>query len=242
MKTLTAPAAYGYQELRLLHQRYMMLAMLAAIMIQFAVIGGYHLAEWLKPPDPIEKEDRPQGKIIDLTNYLPPLYPESGMGITPVLPANLGKGIPIPVPEMELKEEVPFASQKDLSDDADRRAKEFGDLLGTGGERFVIPPEPNDPSPDEFKPIEIDPKPILTPRPEYPSLPLRAGLEGTVFLKVLVTKEGKIKKAILIKTDNEIFTQAAIDAAMKWVFTPAIMNGRPVPVWVAIPFRFRLAR
>jgi outer membrane biosynthesis protein TonB len=28
---------------------------------------------------------------------------------------------------------------------------------------------------------------------------------------------------------------------MKWVFKPATLNGKPVAVWVNIPFRFKLA-
>ena len=237
MKTLTTPAAYGYQELRLLHQRYMMLAMLAAILIQFAILGGYHFAEGIKPVDPMIKGNHPGGKIIDLTNYLPPLNPDAGLGIIPILPANLAKGIPVPVPDFELKEEVEFASQKQLTEIVNQKTKEFGEDIGNGGDKFIIP---EDPSPNEFEPIEKEPTPIVTTIPQYPSLPLRAGLEGNVFLKVLITKEGRVKKAILLKTDSELFTQSAIDAAMKWVFTPAIMNGKPVPVWVAIPFRFRL--
>jgi len=43
-----------------------------------------------------------------------------------------------------------------------------------------------------------------------------------------------------LKSDAELFNQPAIDAAMKWKFTPAIMNNGPVAVWVSIPFKFRL--
>lgn len=67
MKTLTAPAAYGYQELCLLHQRYTMFAMLAAILMQFAIVGGYNLAEWLKPLDPPDRVIR-----IPIGTLLPP--------------------------------------------------------------------------------------------------------------------------------------------------------------------------
>ena len=34
--------------------------------------------------------------------------------------------------------------------------------------------------------------------------------------------------------------EAALAAAQKWVFTPALRQGKPVTVWVSIPFRFRL--
>jgi outer membrane biosynthesis protein TonB len=43
-----------------------------------------------------------------------------------------------------------------------------------------------------------------------------------------------------MKSDNEIFNENAIKAAMGWVFTPAMMNNGPVAVWAAVPFRFKL--
>jgi len=61
-----------------------------------------------------------------------------------------------------------------------------------------------------------------------------------VWVKIWVDKEGKAKKAQIIKSDAELFNQAAIDAAMQWVFTPAVMNNGPVAVWVSIPFKFKL--
>ncbi len=43
-----------------------------------------------------------------------------------------------------------------------------------------------------------------------------------------------------MKSDNEIFNENAIKAALGWVFTPAMMNNGPVAVWAAVPFRFKL--
>jgi TonB family protein len=60
-------------------------------------------------------------------------------------------------------------------------------------------------------------------------------------VKVWVDKEGKVRKAVVLKSDAEIFNQAATDAAQQWVFTPAVMQKGPVAVWVSIPFRFRLS-
>jgi outer membrane biosynthesis protein TonB len=37
-----------------------------------------------------------------------------------------------------------------------------------------------------------------------------------------------------------LLQSAAVEAALRWVFKPALANGRPVPVWVAIPFRFQM--
>jgi protein TonB len=77
--------------------------------------------------------------------------------------------------------------------------------------------------------------------PPYPELARRAGIEGIVYIKMWVTKEGKVKKTEIAKTTSELFNQPAIDAAMQWTFTPAIMNNGPVSVWVTVPFKFKLA-
>ncbi len=69
MKTLIAPTPYGYLELRQVHHRYMMLAMLIAITVQIMVIGAYHLAEWLKPIDPPKRTI-----LIDPTCFFHPQF------------------------------------------------------------------------------------------------------------------------------------------------------------------------
>jgi TonB family protein len=69
---------------------------------------------------------------------------------------------------------------------------------------------------------------------------MRAGLEGTVWVKIWVDRGGRPRKAIVQKSDAEIFDQPATDAAMQWIFTPAMMKNGPVSVWVSIPFRFKL--
>jgi periplasmic protein TonB len=100
----------------------------------------------------------------------------------------------------------------------------------------------DDGPPPDFVPVEKTPQPIPgnNPPPVYPEIARRAGVEGTVWVKIWVDKEGNPKKAVVQKSDAELFNQPAIDAAMKWKFTPAIMNNGPVSVWVSIPFKFRL--
>ena len=76
--------------------------------------------------------------------------------------------------------------------------------------------------------------------PVYPDSAKKAGVEGTVYVKILVSEEGKAVKAIVIKSDNVVFNQPSIDAALKFVFTPAIKDKVPVMVWVVVPFKFKL--
>ena len=69
-----------------------------------------------------------------------------------------------------------------------------------------------------FIAVEKMPQIIFQVAPVYPVLARRAGIEGTVYVKILVSKEGKALKAIIIKSDSEVFNQASIDAAFGYLF------------------------
>ncbi|MBL0175950.1 MAG: energy transducer TonB [Ignavibacteria bacterium] len=94
--------------------------------------------------------------------------------------------------------------------------------------------------PVDFVEYDVEPKVLTQAQPVYPESAMQAGQEGTVYLKVWVSKTGKVVKGVVLKSDNSVFDQAAKDACMKWAFEPALKDGKPVDVWVAIPFRFRL--
>ena len=100
-----------------------------------------------------------------------------------------------------------------------------------------------DPSPDETisvnKPPYVDNSQIMS-KLEYPELAKKAGLEGKVVLRVLVRRNGSVKRYIVEKTDSEIFNKSAGDAVMKTQFLPALQNGKPVACWLSVPISFKL--
>jgi TonB family protein len=84
------------------------------------------------------------------------------------------------------------------------------------------------------------PEAVRMSGPKYPEAAQQQKLEGTVWVKMWVNEEGNPDKISISKSDAEIFNQAAIDAATQWKFKPAILKGKPVGVWLAMPIRFRL--
>jgi protein TonB len=74
----------------------------------------------------------------------------------------------------------------------------------------------------------------------YPEQAHNDGIEGTVWVKIWVDEHGNARKAVILRTDAEILNQATIDASMNWKFKPAMMDGKPVAVWVTIPFKFKM--
>ena len=97
-----------------------------------------------------------------------------------------------------------------------------------------------DPGINEFVKVEKLPEIVEAAKPDYPDAAKKAGIEGKVFVKALIDKDGNPKKAIVIKSDAEIFNQSAIDATMKSKFTPAVNKGEKIAVWVVLPYKFKL--
>lgn len=96
-----------------------------------------------------------------------------------------------------------------------------------------------DPGINDSIAVEKLPEMIEVETPIYPEEAKKNGVGGKVYVKVLVDKEGNAKKAIIIKSENEIFNQPSIDAAMKSKFTPALQNNLPIAVWIVLPYKFK---
>jgi len=91
-----------------------------------------------------------------------------------------------------------------------------------------------------FDSVEKAPVPVKIVTPEYPDVARRLGLEGVVRVKAIVEKDGRVTKATVLKSNNDIFNDRAVQAALQWVFVPGMMSAGPVRVWVEIPFHFRM--
>ena len=87
--------------------------------------------------------------------------------------------------------------------------------------------------------VEEKPRLIKQVAPAFPEAARKAGIQGSVFVKVLVGTDGKVMQASVVK-GHQIFPRAALEAARSFVFKPALQNDRPVKVWVTIPLEFRL--
>jgi len=91
----------------------------------------------------------------------------------------------------------------------------------------------------EFFAVEQIPKKMNNVIPEYPEIARRAGIEGTVTLKVLVNVTGIVDSVEVIE-GPAVFRESAMEAARATKFTPAKHNDRDVACWVVMPFRFLL--
>ncbi len=63
----------------------------------------------------------------------------------------------------------------------------------------------DDTPPPDFVPVEKEPQIVNEVIPKYPELAQRAGIEGRVIVKIWVDKDGKPHKAVVLKSDADIF-------------------------------------
>lgn len=150
-------------------------------------------------------------------------------------------GVPEPVPDEEAPEEVEIATQDELAEMAPAAPVQDLEDIGVDVDVDNILDELL-PTPDEFVPFEEAPIQVVTVTPEYPPLAQRAGVEGSVWIKALVDKEGKVRDVIIVRDSgaNAGFEEAAIDAAKQTVWKPAIANGQPIAVWITYKIDFKL--
>jgi len=91
----------------------------------------------------------------------------------------------------------------------------------------------------EFWKVEEKPALKKNVKPKYPEIARKAGLEGKVFVKFMVGRNGRVQQVQVLR-GQEIFRQSAIDAVMQFVFSPAMQNDKPVNVWMTQAITFKL--
>ena len=80
--------------------------------------------------------------------------------------------------------------------------------------------------------------------PAYPIEAMRAGVQGTVLLKVLVDASGKPVQVVI---EHGSGSRSLDDAARShvlaaWRFHPAMRDGHAIQAWALVPVRFNLGR
>jgi protein TonB len=73
----------------------------------------------------------------------------------------------------------------------------------------------------------------------YPDLAREGGIEGRITVKVLVDESGYVIKIGSINGES-VFHDEVKEKARDLQFTPGLQNGKPVKVWVSVPFVFKL--
>lgn len=146
--------------------------------------------------------------------------------------------IVIPPPPADVERPDLFAKEFEASDDADA----VETIAPTDFNPFEPPEIPSaPPAPEDFVAYDSAPVLIHSEAPEYPSMAMQAESEGTVNVVVVIDESGRVVQAYIANsTANEILQQAALEAARKFLFKPAMQRDVPVKCRIMIPFNFGL--
>lgn len=234
---------YGAFELKRAYQRNLGLGVLWAAVIHIALIGGFLFYKWMQERASAGSE-APSVVIRSMSDIAPPpsmtaAKPQVNVAEPNIAPPTIG--IPTPVPDEEVVEEVRFATREEMAE-MSAPIVTAGEGEGDGNVVVDIPLEEYFPAADEFVAVQEMPTIIKEEKPVYPEVALLTNREATVWVKALVDKEGKVREARVAKSSgmNVGFDEAALEAAYKNFYKPAIQNGRPVAIWVTYPVEFKL--
>ena len=227
--------SYGGAELKRLMYRYWMYGLAFSVVIHLVVLATQFLVRQADAKTSGTTLWDPDRKTVGITlNPATPCLPSMGPRTATANPVRNVEGTPTPI---KIDAAVPGRTMPTNVEDRDA-VQPGTNGSGPVGDTSIEPPL-EDPPP--FQPVSKEAVVVKSVRPEYPELALRAGLEGRVAVKVLVDKEGRVRKASVLKSSDPIFEEVALEAARQFVFAPACMTTGPVAVWVSVPFVFRLA-
>src|SRR6266581_9255085 len=83
-----------------------------------------------------------------------------------------------------------------------------------------------------------------SPKPKYPSVLESSGIAGEVQAQFVVRSDGKadMESFTVLKSTNELFTQAVKNVLPRMKFSPAMIGGKPVNQLVQQSFQFAVPR
>jgi TonB family protein len=88
--------------------------------------------------------------------------------------------------------------------------------------------------------IILPPRATYTPEPGYSPLASHAKYQGTLVLKIVIDKAGKISRIRLERALGMGLDENAMEEVKRWRFNPATRNGQPVAVEMNIEVSFNL--
>ena len=78
-------------------------------------------------------------------------------------------------------------------------------------------------------------------QPKYPASAMAENIQGDVVTKLWLDDTGNVTKVEVAKSLRKDLDEAAVAAVKQWKFKPAKKNGKPIAVWTAVPFRFKIS-
>jgi protein TonB len=153
-----------------------------------------------------------------------------------------------PPPPPEIETPPPYVPPPEISIEIPVDSGPSTAISNVTSERPVAAPPPPPPQPKVVEKQVVRTPPSTQGRgaritqPEYPPASRRAGEEGTVTLKVLVTENGRAGEVSVAKSSGfPKLDEAAIKEVQRnWRFVPGKEDGKAVAMWHTFAVTFRL--
>ena len=103
-------------------------------------------------------------------------------------------------------------------------------------------PGSNTGAPKKAGELAIIPKALNPKTPPYPESLEDEGIEGSVTLELIISKEGKVLKAKVIKSDHELFSESALKAVKNYRFSAGkLKDGSTVDSLIEFVIKFEIS-
>jgi len=249
---------YGATELKKTYQRFLKKGLIFAVLIHGFIIGTYLFANYLSKLEENKNKDIQQ-RIINVTDLEPPPSatdeeepPPPKIEEPPVAPPkDLSALTPEPVAK-EKAEEQTIKTQQELEEIKTPVGNDTGKFQFSGNikveekkieEKIEKKEKVEEKSTYQSFEVEKAPECVnlsqVRASMQYPEVAREAGIEGRVTVKVLVSESGGVIKIGSV-SGPDAFQDEVREKAMDLQFTPGLQNGKPVKVWVTVPFNFKL--
>ena len=228
---------YGAPELQRAARPHMVRAlMLSSLLVTTAFALAWSLSLFYHPSAVIEvpiarPHDTEAIEILKPPPIQPPVAPIQHPVSTRAVDA-----VPIPKPDAAVPEDQTIKGQPDYGRDVASTPTQGGGIAVSEGAGDKPVNELGEvPFVDQY------PQAIVRVKPVYPEIAMQAQVEGTVMVHILIGKDGRVREAKLHPEKHvPMLDAAALEAARRWTFEPALVNGHPVAVWALVPFKFAL--
>ncbi len=257
---------YGARELKIYYQRFFRRGFEFAVILHIVVVSSYLLANFLSGKDKEGEYTDTNPRIVNVTLTdlaPPPSVNEEEEIIQPkvieevVQPKkDLTALEPEPVKKKEAEEQT-IKTQKELeeikapvSDVGDTVSLSYSGPVKVKKEKIEENIEKKEKPAEKkektiYRSFEVEKPPQavnlgqIQNSMKYPEIAIQANIEGRVTIKVLVDRDGSVV-SIGSLSGPDVFHDEVREKVRNLKFTPGLQNGRPVKVWVTVPFNFRL--
>ncbi|MEW6412255.1 MAG: energy transducer TonB [Candidatus Zixiibacteriota bacterium] len=239
--TASTYTPYGAFELKARYQPNLIKAMLLTITTVGVILLAALLIENLKGEPQILPDDKKEDRIIIITDIKqePLIIRSRDMNEQFERSMEARGTIPKPIVDSLVADpDAMIASRIEKQYMVD--ATGF-DGIPEGTNIIVVETEDVIPPATEFHPTDTPAEMIFSVKPIYPRLAKLSGLEGVVSVQAYVGIDGNVIKAqVGVSSGSDVLDEAAVEAAYKNKFKPAVFDGQPVAVWVTYQVRFTL--